>query len=229
LPIPSTAISTRCVRCRRSRGAGRRRAAAARRRRCRRLRDGVGHPGSERRRLRSVPRPDGRVPDLDRRPLPRLAQAHLAQPLSTRDPSVRGRRGDGGRRPVAVAAPAGHRRSRHIGTANDHRRQQLVDLPRGFLSTPTGTAAASPTPSTAKSTSSASRTSALRRLDRDHLEQHERPRCVRSGRCRRAGRRRWGVATGRRRWCDRLPDGVSASVRCRPGPMSAFEQCLQRG
>jgi len=52
---------------------------------------------------------------------------------------------------------------------------------------------------------------ALRRLDRDHLEQHERPRCVRRGRDRGAGRRR--AATARRRWCGRLPDGVTASVR----------------
>ena len=50
---------------------------------------------------------------------------------------------------------------------------------------------------------------ALRRLDRDHLEQHERPRCVRSGRGRGAARRRATTAGGR--WRGRLPHGVSAS------------------
>jgi hypothetical protein len=56
---------------------------------------------------------------------------------------------------------------------------------------------------------------AFRRLDRDHLEQPERPRHVRSGRRRRAGRRGWRAATACRRWCGRLPDGVRAKVRCR--------------
>jgi hypothetical protein len=49
--------------------------------------------------------------------------------------------------------------------------------------------------------------------DRDHLEQPERPRRVRRRRGQRAGRRR--PATAGRRWCARLPDGVSASVWCR--------------
>ena len=52
---------------------------------------------------------------------------------------------------------------------------------------------------------------AFRRLDRDHLEQHEQPRCVRSGRGRGAGRRR--AAADRGCWCGRLPDGVRVCVR----------------
>ena len=53
---------------------------------------------------------------------------------------------------------------------------------------------------------------AFRRLDRDHLEQHERSRCVRRGRRRGAGRRRAATACGR--WCSCLPDGVrGASAR----------------
>jgi hypothetical protein len=55
---------------------------------------------------------------------------------------------------------------------------------------------------------------ALRRLDRDNLEQHERPGCVRSARGRAAGR--WRIATAGRRRCGRLLDGMSAMVLCRP-------------
>jgi hypothetical protein len=48
---------------------------------------------------------------------------------------------------------------------------------------------------------------ALRWLDPDHLEQHERPRCVRRSGARRAGRRRAAAACRRRG--GRLPDEVS--------------------
>ena len=58
---------------------------------------------------------------------------------------------------------------------------------------------------------------ALRRLDRDRLEQHERPRRVRRGRGRGGTWRRWRAAAARRRRCGRLLDGVRAKFWCRPG------------
>jgi hypothetical protein len=59
---------------------------------------------------------------------------------------------------------------------------------------------------------------AFRRLDRDHLQQHEQSGRIRRGWDRRAGGRR--AATAGRPWCHSLPDGVRANVRCRPGSAS---------
>jgi hypothetical protein len=50
----------------------------------------------------------------------------------------------------------------------------------------------------------------LSTLNRDHLEQHEQPRCVRRGRGRVAGALR--AATDCRRWCGRLPDRMRANT-----------------